>query len=104
MPVEVNTLIEENVNETNQDTSPEDESSDDINSVDEIKNGISTAINITSQHQSVPSSNLTKCTQCDLLFTQRHSMLKHVRYKHSDQNMQIFISFEVKIFPMCNRS
>ena len=82
LPVEVNTLIEENVNETNQDTSPEDESSDDINSVDEIKNGISTAINITSQHQSVPSSNLTKCTQCDLVFTQRHSMLKHVRYKH----------------------
>ena len=61
------TLIKENVNQTNQDTSPEDESSD-INGVDEIKNEISTATNGTRQHESVPSSNSTKCPQCDVVF------------------------------------
>ena len=55
------TLIKENVNQTNQDTSPEDESSDDINGVDEIKNEISIATNGTRQHESVPSSYSTKC-------------------------------------------
>ena len=78
VPEEENTLIEEYVNDTNQDTSPEDESSDDINSVDE---GMSTAANGTSQHVSVPS-NSTKCPQCDVVFTHRQSMLKHIRYKH----------------------
>ena len=76
------TLIKENVNQTNQDTSPEDESSDDINGVDEIKNEMSTATNGTRQHESVPSSNSTKCPQCDVVFTHRQSMLKHIRYKH----------------------
>ena len=41
VPEEENTLIEEYVNETNLDMSPEDESSDDINHVEEIKKGMS---------------------------------------------------------------
>ena len=81
VPEEENTLFEEYVNKTNQDISPEDESSDNINSVNEIKKSMSTDTNETSQHESVPS-NSTKCPQCDVVFTHRQSMLKHIRYKH----------------------
>jgi len=81
VPEEENTLIEENVNETHQDTCPEDDSSDDFNSVNEIEKGRSTATNETSQHVSVPS-NSAKCPQCAVAFTQRYDMLKHIRYKH----------------------
>ena len=52
VPEEENTIMQGYVNETNQDISAEDESSDDIDSVDKTKNGIS--------QLSVPS-NSTKC-------------------------------------------
>jgi len=80
---EENTVIEENVNETHQDTSQEDDSSDDIGSVNEIVMGRSTATNETSQHVSVPS-NSTKCPQCEVVFSQRFNLLKHIRIKHED--------------------
>ena len=56
VPEQENILIEENVNETHQNASPEDDSSDDINCVNEIEKGRSTATNETSQHVSVPSN------------------------------------------------
>ena len=45
VPEEKNTPVQENVNENHQDISPEDDSSDDVNSIDEIEKEGSTATN-----------------------------------------------------------
>ena len=61
VPKEENTLSEENVNETNQDTIPEDESEDDNNSLDEIENRRSTDANNGTSQQHSALSNSKQC-------------------------------------------
>ena len=60
----------------------EDVSSDDNESdVDENEIASSTARYESSQEISVPSDS-SQCPQCNVVFTHRHNMLKHVRSKH----------------------
>ena len=76
-----NKVVEENIeDDTQQEVIEEETYSADINSVDEPEIG-SSASEETGQQVSVPS-NSTQCPQCDAVFTQRQSMLRHIRYKH----------------------
>ena len=61
------------------DTIPEDKSKDDNKCWWDWKGKVYS--NETIQQVSVPSSS-TKSPQCDVVFTQRHNMVRHIRYKH----------------------
>merc|ERR1712126_352744 len=77
-----NKVVGENIEDDTQQEIIEEvtHSDDNINSVDETEIG-SYATEETGQQVSVPS-NSTQCPQCDAVFTQRKSMLRHIRYKH----------------------
>ena len=61
------------------DTILEDKSKDDNKCWWDLKGKVYS--NETIQQVSVPSSS-TKSPQCDVVFTQRHNMVRHIRYKH----------------------
>merc|ERR1712126_263127 len=71
-----NEVVGENI----EDDTPQEINEEDINSVYEPEIG-SSATEETGQQVSVPS-NSTQCSLCDAVFTQRCSMLAHIKYKH----------------------